>query len=131
MGTVPQFVATPRIGAQTIENADGTTVLDVFTAGSSGSRLQALWATHDDTAGTVIVKLYLHDGTEAHLLGTVSVPAATAGTPLSAADFLQAAPWAGPEPTLLLPTGWKVQAGLAAAITSGKKCSVVAMGGDF
>ncbi|MBN1261096.1 MAG: hypothetical protein JXB35_10485 [Anaerolineae bacterium] len=131
MGTSPQFVTTPNVGAQTIENSDGTTVLDVLTAGSSGTRIGQLFAVHNDSTAAVLVLLWLHDGSESHLVGQISMPAATSSDVHVTGDFLQSSTWAGVDGGLIIPSGWKLQAGLNTTLTSGKKCSVIAAGGDF
>lgn len=130
MADSPQFIAIPRIGAQTIENSDGTSILDVLSAGTNGTRVGQLFAVHDDSAA-VIVKLWLNDGTENHLLGMVSLAAATVATPHVSGDFLQSSAWIGTDGALILPSGYKLRASVNAALTAGKKCSVIAAGGDF
>lgn len=131
MGTTPQFVATPNVGAKSIVNADGTTVFTVFTAGSGGSRIEGILATHNDATAAVIVKLYLNDGVTAHLLGMISMAVATGAVPFVTGDLLQSAEWVGVDPALIVPSGYTLQAGLNTAITAGATCSVMALGGDF
>ena len=130
MASSPAFTATPNVGIQTIEAGDTTTVLDVFTAGASGSRIDQIFAVHDDTTA-VIVKLYVYDGAEAHYLGMISMGVASAPVPFITGDFLQLAAWGGSDACLILPAGYKLQAGVSATLTAGKKCAIYAAGGDF
>jgi hypothetical protein len=109
MATAAQYAATPRaaLGQVVTANAarDGTgTIATIFTAGASGSRIddikiQALATT---TAG--VVRLFLHDGTNARLWHEVMVTATTPSTSVQAFNatlYNQA---------LILPNGWSLRA---------------------
>jgi hypothetical protein len=109
MATAAQYAATPRAALGQVVTAntarDGTgTIATIFTAGASGSRvddikIQALATT---TAG--VVRLFLHDGTNARLWQEVMVTATTPSTTVQAFNttlYNQA---------LILPTGWSIRA---------------------
>jgi hypothetical protein len=109
MATAAQYAATPRAAVGQVvtanTNRDGTgTLATIFTAGSSGSRvddikIQALATT---TAG--VVRLFLHDGTNARLWQEIMVTATTPSTSVQAFNttlYNQA---------LVLPNGWSLRA---------------------
>jgi len=131
MGSSPVFVESPNLGVATIENADGTNVADVFTAGASGSRIENIFAIHDDVTAAVMVLLWMNDGVNTHLLGSIPMVVATAGTPRIEGDYLQSVAWLGSDASIVLPAGHKIQASLQSAITASSSCSVYAIGGDF
>lgn len=84
MATQAQYVATPKNGVAQVStantNRDGTgTLSTVYTAGASGSRIDALvvQATGTTTAGMVRFFISNDGGTTKRLVGEVSVTAAT------------------------------------------------------
>lgn len=132
MATQAQYASVPKIGIGTIStantNRDGTgTIGTVFTAGSSGSRIDAidLQATATTTAG--MIRLFIHDGTTAHLINEIPVSAITpSGTlpawsaQLNTNTMTQILP-------IVLPTGYS----LRAATNNAESFKVIALGGDF
>lgn len=109
MAVQPQYAATPRAALGQVSTAntarDGTgTIATVFTAGASGSRIDdiAITATGTTTAG--MVRLFLHDGTNARMLQEVSVGAVTPSATVQAwtQQLLNLA--------LILPSGWSLRA---------------------
>jgi hypothetical protein len=109
MATAAQYAATPRAALGQVVTAntarDGTgTIATVFTAGGNGSRIddikiQALATT---TAG--VVRLFLHDGTNARLWQEVMVTAVTPSTTVEAWSFTLL------NQALILPNGWSLRA---------------------
>ena len=109
MASNAQYAATPA-GAMAVISAantarDGTgTIVNVETAGASGTRIDdiAIVATGTTTAG--MVRLFLHDGTNARLWREVPVSAVTpSGTvPAFTATLSNLA--------LVLQTGWSLRA---------------------
>jgi hypothetical protein len=132
MAIQAQYAATPKcgIGQVSVANAnrDGTgTIATIFTAGASGSRIDAinLKAVGTTTAG--MIRLFIHDGTNAHLLTEVPVLAVTPGasTPswgaqLNTNTMTQVLP-------IILPTGYSLRASTEKAETF----NIIALGGDF
>lgn len=132
MSTSANYASTPRCAMAQIStantNRDGSGTIDtVFTAGSSGSRIDAIniKATGTTTAG--MVRLYIHDGTNARLLLETPVVANTpnASIPtweaqLNANTYNQVLP-------IIIPTGYSLRASTHNAETF----NVVAIGGDF
>lgn len=132
MATRPAYAATPRCAiAQAVTantNRDGTgTIATVFTAGASGSRIDAISikAVGATTAG--MIRLFVHDGAAARLLTEVGVfaktPSATIDseeTHLSLGNLSQILP-------LILPTGYSLRASTEKTETF----NILAFGGDY
>jgi hypothetical protein len=82
MAATPAYAATPRIAVVQIStantNRDGTgTIGTVWTAGSSGSRVDRviIEATSSTTAG--MIRLFIYDGGNNYLIKEIAVSAAT------------------------------------------------------
>lgn len=132
MSTSAQYASTPKCGVGQVSvantNRDGTgTIVTVFSAGASGSRIDAidLKAVGTTTAG--MIRLFIHDGANARLLTEVPVTAITpSGTlpsweaQLNTNTMTQVLP-------LVLPTGYS----LRAATNNAETFNVIALGGDF
>ena len=132
MSTSAQYASTPKCGVGQVSvantNRDGTgTIVTVFSAGASGSRIDAidLKAVGTTTAG--MIRLFIHDGTNARLLTEVPVIAITPSgtlpsweTQLNTNTMTQVLP-------LVLPTGYS----LRAATNNAETFNVIALGGDF
>lgn len=132
MATQAQYASVPKVGVGQIStantNRDGTgTIGTVFTAGSNGSRIDMidLQATATTTAG--MIRLFVHDGTNAILIGELPVTAVTpSGTlpawtaQLNTNTMTQLLP-------ITIPTGWS----LRASTNNAEAFNIVAFGGDF
>lgn len=132
MSTSAQYASIPKCGVGQVSvantNRDGTgTIVTVFSAGASGSRIDAIniKATGTTTAG--MIRLFIHDGADARLLTEVPVTAITpSGTlpsweaQLNTNTMTQVLP-------LVLPTGYS----LRAATNNAETFNVIALGGDF
>ncbi len=127
MAVQAQYASTPRaaVGQVSVANTnrDGTgTLATIFTAGSSGSRIDdiKIQATGTTTAG--VVRLFVHDGTNARLLAENLVTAVTPSTTVEAwsTTLLNQA--------IVLPNGWS----LRASTNNGETFNVlVTRAGDF
>lgn len=125
MATSPQYTATPKVGigalSEANSNRDGTgTIVTIFTAASTGSRIDEviIKAVGTTTAGTI--RLYIHNGTTNFLLTEISVIAIVAsGTVKSFEDGIKL--------EVVLPTGYSLQA----STNNAEAFNVVALGGDF
>lgn len=131
MTTTPNFAGTPRCGVAQITtantNLDGTgTIGTIFTAGSSGSRIDAIniKATGNTTAG--MIRLYIHDNSNARLIAEIPVIANTASSTNPAFEFNESAAVSNLFP-LVLPVNYSLRASTHVAETF----NVVAFGGDF
>ena len=85
MATAAQYAATPRTAVGQVStantNRDGTgTIATIFTAGSSGSRIDDIYIVATGTTTAGVVRLFIHDGTNARLLSENLVTAVTPGT---------------------------------------------------
>jgi hypothetical protein len=132
MANVPGYAATPRCGVAQIATAntgrDGTgTIGTIFTAGASGSRIDAILVQAVGTTTAGMVRLFIHDGTNARLIYEVPVlaltPSATLpawGAQLNGATLAQLLP-------IIIPTGYSLRASTHNAETF----NVAAIGGDF
>jgi hypothetical protein len=74
MSSTPAFVATPQTPAAQFQNADGTTFKTLYTAGSSGGRVDTLIGTSTDTVSAYVVQLALQKSSVDYVLGEVNVP---------------------------------------------------------
>lgn len=110
-----------------LADSDSTNVVDVYdnSAGTKALKVEALGVTTDNTADRIL-KVYLHDGSVSHLMGSVTVPDLTgtngATDPrVSLLSVTNLAP-AGADgvPCLWIPAGCKLQASLDAALATGK-----------
>jgi hypothetical protein len=132
MAAQPAYANVPKAAVTAIStantNRDGTGTLGtVFTAGTSGSRIDRIvvQATGTTTAG--MVRLFLHNGTTAFLYDEVPVSATTPSATVQAfAATLEAfsAPRLMP---LVLQTGWS----LRASTHNAESFNIVAVGGDL
>jgi hypothetical protein len=132
MSTTANYAGTPRIGAAAIAtantNKDGTgTIGTIFTAGASGSRIDAisLKATVTTTAGAI--RLFIYDGSNYFLLTEIPVTAQTSSATspaweaqLNTNTMTQFLP-------IILPTGHS----LRASTNNAENFNVLAIGGDF
>ena len=132
MASTPQYANVPRcaIGQISTANAarDGTgTIGTIFSAGTSGSRIDAinLKATGTTTAG--MVRLFLHDGTNARLLTEVPVIPITPTATVPAFEVQIATNTADNILPLIIPTGYSLRASTHNADTF----NIIAIGGDF
>lgn len=127
MSTSSNYAATPKTAVAQVSTAntarDGTgTLATVFTAGASGSRIDdiAIIATGTTTAG--MVRLFLHDGTNARLWREVAVSAITPSATVSPFSSLLGSL------ALVLQTGWSLRASTHNAETFNV---LVTRAGDF
>lgn len=89
MAAAPAYTATPRTERAEIStantNRDGTgTIVNLFTAGANGSRLERITICATGTTTDGIIRLYLYDGTNTDLWKEIPVTAVTpSGTVLA------------------------------------------------
>lgn len=127
MATTAQYAATPRAALGQVStantNRDGTgTIATIFTAGSNGSRIDdiKIQATGTTTAG--VVRLFLHDGTNARLFAEVLVSAVTPSTTVEAWSYTLL------NQAIVIPNGWSLRASTNNAETFNV---IVNRAGDF
>jgi len=132
MSTSPQYASTPRCGigqvATANTNRDGTgTLATILTAGASGSRIDAinLKAVATTTAG--MIRLFIHDGTNARLLTELPVLALTPSATLPSWEAQITTNNMSQVLPIILPTGYS----LRAATNNAETFNLLAFGGDF
>ena len=133
MAASPQFVSTPVGHLTQFLNADGTGTKTIFTPASSGSRLESLYFTSNDTAACTVL-LRINNGTIALVLDSFTMRPSTTVRPISywnALDPNRLTHLNLLDPAMILPSGMTLEVSLLAALTSGKSLSVFAFGGSF
>lgn len=128
MAAAPVYVGTPKTWLAQVSaanaNRDGTgTIVDVVTAGASGSRIDYIEATAIVTTTAGLIRLYLFDGTNLRMWMELPTSAVTVSA-TNPADTVYLDLTDNP---LVLPTGWK----LRASIEKAEAFNVFARGGDF
>lgn len=126
MATSPQFAATPRCAVANIAtanaNRDGTgTMGTVYTAGSSGSRIDEVVIKSTVTTTAGVVRLFIHDGTTARLFDEQAIAAQSASSNSATARYRLT------YDNLYLPNGYSLRASTERA----ESINVIALGGDF
>lgn len=133
----PITVQAPKLALVQINNGDGTTPQTLYSCGSNGSKIVAMFAATTDTSADTLQVSIVRSSTT-YLLETVTVPLSSgnaAGTPPQ--------PLMGPLYTPGLPvdlnnnqylycqSGDTLEVGATSAVTSSKIVSVWAVVGDF
>jgi hypothetical protein len=127
MSTAANYASTPRAAVGQVStantNRDGTgTLATIFTAGSSGSRVDDILIVATGTTTAGMVRLFVHDGTNARLWAEVPVTAVTpSGTVAAFTSILL-------NQALILPNGWSLRASTHNAETFNV---IVDRAGDF
>ena len=132
MTTQANYASTPRCAMAQVSTAntarDGTgTIATVFTAGSSGSRIErvVVEATGTTTAG--MVRLFINDGTNSRLYYELPIPAITPSGTVAAANASVSTVSAPSLMPIVIPTGFS----LRASTNNAETFNVIAIGGDF
>jgi hypothetical protein len=109
MATSAQYASTVRAAAAQVTtantNRNGTgAIVTVFTAGSSGSRIDdiSIDAVATTTAG--VVRLFINDGTTSYLWQEILVTAVTPSTTVAVWSYTLL------NQALVIPTGWSLRA---------------------
>jgi len=115
-----------------LANSDGTSAVDVFTAGANDSTVKAIALASNDTSARDI-DLVLYDGVNSFTIGTVSLGAYSSGA-LIVGDGLSAS-WFPldrvSKKVLPLKAGTVLRAKAQAAVTSGKTISISVISEDY
>ena len=139
--TDPIFVGSPLTTtanteiANTFENADGTTTKDIVAGATDGTLIQDLNAVSTDTADHDAT-IYFYDGSTSHQIGLVQIPAssgndnATASVSLLNVSNIPSLNKRD-DGAIMLATGQKLQCAMDAAVTSGLKITILALGGNL
>ena len=133
MATSAQYASTPKIGSALLTTADTSltapsTVGTVFTAGSSGSRIDYIDVQGVATTVASLVNIFIFDGTNYFLYTQIPVQAVTSST---TANAFSSTISSNTHPNILpinLPTGYSIRATTTVAQTGVR---VIALGGDY
>ena len=133
MATSAQYAATPRIGSALLTTADTsltapTTVGTVFTAGSSGSRIDYIEVQGVATTISGLVNIFIFDGSTYFLYAQVPIQAITVSTTVPAFSTTISSNTNANILPINLPTGYSLRATTSVAQTG---IRVIAMGGDY
>lgn len=127
MATTAQYASTVRAAVAQVTtantNRNGTgTIVTVFTAGSSGSRIDdiSIDATGTVTAG--VVRLFINDGSTSYLWQEILVTATTPSTTVAVWSYTLL------NQALVIPSGWSLRASTNNAETFN---IIVTRAGDF
>jgi hypothetical protein len=133
MANRPIYPGTIKNAGLLIEPADTTTLQTLVTAGSDGARVNMISAVSDDTA-EMIVDLYINDGADDFLIGSVTVPTLSGtdgSTPavslLNSTDL----PYLGDDLSLFLEGDFILKAAVQDTVTTDKTVTLVATYGDY
>lgn len=133
MATTAQYAATPKIGSALLTTADTsltapTTVGTVFTAGSSGSRIDYIDIQGVATTTACLVNLFIYDGSTYFLYTQVPVQAVTSSTTAPAFNATISSNGNANILPINLPTGYSLRATVSITQTGVR---VIAQGGDY
>jgi hypothetical protein len=133
MATTAQYAAIPKIGSALLTTADTSltapsTVGTVFTAGSSGSRIDYIEIQGVATTIAGIVNLFIFDGTNYFLYIQVPIQAVTSSTTVPAFTAVVSSNGNANQLPINLPTGYSLRATTSVAQTG---IRVIAQGGDY
>jgi len=132
MTTQANYASTPRCAMAQVTtantNRDGTgTIVSVFTAGSSGSRIERVLIQAVGTTTAGMIRLYINDGTNSRLYQEIPIGATT---PSGSVPAIAVACQAFTMPTMypiVIPTGFS----LRASTNNTETFNIIAIGGDF
>jgi hypothetical protein len=133
MTTTAQYASIPKVGSALLTTADTsltapTTVGTVFTAGSSGSRIDYIDIQGVATTVAGLINLFIFDGTNYFLWQQIPVQAITSSTTAPAFTAVLSSNSNANVMPLSIPTGFSLRATTSTAQTG---IRVIAYGGDF
>lgn len=132
MAIQANYAATPKCGVGQVSDANtnrnGTgTIATIFTAGANGSRIDAIDIKAVGTTTAGMIRLFIHDGTNARLLTEVPVLALTPSATLPSWEAQLNTNSMSQVLPIILPTGYSLRASTEKAETF----NLLAFGGDF
>jgi hypothetical protein len=133
MTTSAQYASIPKVGSALLTTADTSlttpsTVGTVFTAGSSGSRIDYIDIQGVATTIAGLINLFIYDGTTYFLWQQIPVQAVTSSTTVPAFNTVLSSNANANIMPLSIPTGYSLRATTSTAQTGVR---VIAYGGDF
>ena len=134
MATSAQYTSIPKIGAAAMTTGDTsrtspTNVSTVFTAGSSGSRIDKLIFIATGTTTTTMARWWIHTGTTYYLLAEVPISAVTPSTtnPTFTTNINSVVDYN--ILPIILPSGYSIRATVNDTTSGG--INAIVYGGDF
>lgn len=127
----PVFAITPHPDGTQLTSADTTTVKDVITGTTNGTRIDNIACTTNDTVA-VDLGFYIQPGGAGtnHYLGNVHLAPGAGYTTVAGVEAISTLPLNNFR-AIVLANGDKLRVGCAATMSGGKTTDVVALGGDF
>lgn len=127
MSTSASFPSDVVLVTKRLADSDSTNVVDVYdnSAGTKALKVESLGVATDNTADRIL-KVYMHDGSISHLMGSIMVPDLTgtngATDPRVSILSITNLALAGSDgvPCVWIPAGCKLQVSLDAALATGK-----------
>lgn len=124
----PLWEITPTVKGVQFTSADTTAKKSIQTGGTSGTRIDSVMCSTNDTAA-VNLAFYITDTATDFYIGNVNVPIGSGYTTVVRVDAIATlAPNLG---YLVLPSGFILKVNCVATMTAAKTTDIVAMGGDF
>lgn len=133
MASSPNFVNTPNVSATRFQNADGTTAKTVFTPGSNGSRVHAIFATGDETTDRQIT-IALKQSSVSYVIDRFTLASGTTSRPISYWNVLDATRLTHLDPNdpgIILTAGQTLEANIETTISGSRNIYMFVHGGDF
>lgn len=136
MSASPTFISIPKNPAASFANADSISFKSIYTAGSSGSRIDSLIGSSSDTSNAYVLQLAIQKSSVDYVIGEVSIPigAGTNGTAKSVA-VLNATDIPGLAYTesgaLYLESGAILRARVKTTVAGSNTVQIVGVGGDY
>lgn len=116
MASTPQFASSPKVGIGSLSssntNLNGSgTLVTVFSAGASGSKINEVVVQATGTVTAGIVRIFVHDGTSGYLFDEFPITATIPSSSSSAFRLNRI------YDNLVIPTGYSLRATTANAET--------------
>jgi len=132
MASAPIFTGTPRCAIAQVAtantNRDGSgTIATIFTPGANGSRIETISIVAAVTTTAGMIRLYIHDGTNARLWKEIDVTALTPSATQKGFTTVIDCGDANHQNILVLPTGYTLRGSTHNAETF----NVIVVGGDY
>jgi hypothetical protein len=134
MATAAQYAGVPKVGVGSITAGDTSrtapsAAVTIFSAGTSGSRIDNVDCVATGTTVASVLRLFLYDGTTYRLWQEILVPANTPSASIPVWTWGMSSAGQGERMPLILPTLWSLRAALNDAMAGGVQ--VIARGADF
>lgn len=131
MASAPAFAVTPNVGkgklttGNSAKDGTGTDIITLFTAGSSGSKIDEIVVQADGDPADSCVTFFLHDGSAYYTFDDWDIGNPAAGS-TTAGAYRQNRTYEN----LVLPASWTVRALVSVTPTAGS-IHVTVFGADF